>query len=76
MFREDALRSEILREIIDFPEEKLRDLYEFLQSSSKDKKRRKKKSYEGIWKDFSETEFNSFLNDILMRRKLAFSRRK
>lgn len=80
MLQDYSLRTQLIKEIIDIPENKLRELYNFLHSYSKIKStgkgEEKKLSFSGIWKDLPDDVFNAFIKEINYRRTMAFSKRK
>ena len=75
------LRRKFIEQIQHLPDEKLNELYEIIQFFRIDTERAEPCSkdnvmrFAGCWDDMSDSEFNTWLNEISERRSTAFSGR-
>lgn len=79
--RESAIRSKLLEEIAEIPEDRLLDIYNlihYFRLGLQVKKINPKRIMQlaGSWNDMSQDDFDEFLGDIMARRKKAFSSRR
>ena len=66
------IRDEILRDIQGLPSEKLADLQNYVQNLKKDKGNSRLSEmmrFAGSWSEMSETEYQSFVQEIIQRRQ-------
>jgi hypothetical protein len=77
-----ALRMKLIEEIQQMPEEKLNELYDVLhffrigfQYQPPSPQNNAVMPFAGCWDDMTDEEFDEFLNDMMMRRRQAFSGR-
>ena len=74
-------RDRLLDEISKIPDEKVADIYNFIHDfrlglQVREVNPNKILKLAGSWKDMPEEDFNEFLEDVVTRRKNAFSLRK
>lgn len=76
------LKSKVLQEIEQIPEDKLADLYNFIHQFRLKLERRKATegvsflAFAGCWTDLSDEVFDEFIEDVNTRRQNAFARRR
>ncbi len=77
-----TLKSKVLEEIDRVPEDRLRQVYDFVHyfrlglETSKNNAKQRTMQFAGCWRDMPDEMFTDFLGEITQRRQQAFSRRR
>jgi len=77
-----TLKPKVLEEINLVPEDKLRQIYDFVHyfrlglEMSRSNARQTTMQFAGCWRDMPDEMFTDFLEEITQRRQRAFSRRR
>ena len=79
--RTSVLRNKVIEEINRVPEDKLKDIYEFIHFFNLRDETNKNTpedimQFAGCWQDMPDGDFKEFLSEITARRKNAFSGRE